>query len=155
MQRVSLEARVPDSNLRAHRNDRKSHKYLSLIPNSVYLQTTPVSSECQKCPWLPDWTESVIEGSSECREIAIIIAVRVLSEKLWKRMAMWTTCQGLCRALDGAFVSEGGSLSFIGFIINMPLMAVCLDKWFGWENGPTNKKRLLVLRGERRRPQGS
>lgn len=34
-------------------------------------------------------------------------------------------------------------------------MAVHPDKWVRWDVVPTNKKRLLVLRGGRRRPRGS
>lgn len=51
---VFLEARRTSSNLCAHRNGRKSHTYHSLIPNSVHLQTIPLSSECQTCSWLLD-----------------------------------------------------------------------------------------------------
>lgn len=76
---------MTSNNSCAHRDDGKSHKYLPLIsnslsPNNFYL----VSSECQKCSWLPDWRETVTEGKRVERERAIIISAKILSRKFIK-----------------------------------------------------------------------
>lgn len=42
----------------------------------------PLSSQCHKCPWLPDWRGHVTENWNE--EKAIIIVVKILSEKFMK-----------------------------------------------------------------------
>lgn len=56
----------------------------------------------------------MIEGTLECREIASIIAVKVLSEKFIKTYDSGNSLQGLGRA----FKRAGGPLSFVGFVIN-------------------------------------
>lgn len=48
------------------------------------------------------------------------------------------------QGLGRASVREGGCLSFIGSIVNKPLMAVHSDKWLRWVTVPTNQKRPLV-----------